>query len=59
MLDSFSTKLSGIFKKLSGQGRISEKNVQDALRELRFSLLDADVNFEVVKKFIGNVKEAA
>jgi len=59
MLDSFSQKLSGIFKKLSGQGRITEKNVQDALRELRFSLLDADVNFDVVKKFIGNVKEAA
>ena len=59
MLDSFSNKLSGIFKKLSGQGRITEKNVQDALRELRFSLLDADVNFEVVKKFIANVKDAA
>jgi signal recognition particle subunit SRP54 len=59
MLDSFSEKLSGIFRKLSGQGRITEKNVQDALRELRFTLLDADVNFEVVKKFIGNVKDAA
>ena len=53
MLDSFSEKLGGIFKKLSGQGRISEKNVQDALRELRFTLLEADVNFDVARKFIG------
>ncbi|HOX29277.1 MAG TPA: signal recognition particle protein [bacterium] len=59
MLESFSEKLSGVFRKLSGQGRISEKNVQDALRELRFTLLDADVNFEVVKKFIADVKQAA
>ncbi|HOY65075.1 MAG TPA: signal recognition particle receptor subunit alpha, partial [bacterium] len=59
MLDSFTEKLGGIFRKLGGKGRITESNVQEALRELRFTLLDADVNFEVVKKFIANVKEAA
>ena len=59
MLESFSEKLSGIFKKLSGQGRISEANIKDALRELRFTLLDADVNFDVARKFIAHVKERA
>ena len=59
MLDSFSDKLSQIFRDLSGTGRITEENVQEALRELRFTLLDADVNFDVVKKFVANVKESA
>ena len=59
MLESFSEKLSGIFKKLSGQGRITEKNIQDALRELRFTLLEADVNFDVARKFINDVKTRA
>lgn len=59
MLESFSDKIGGVFKKLSGQGRISEKNIQDALRELRFTLLEADVNFDVTRKFIADVKERA
>ena len=59
MLESFSEKLSGVFKKLSGQGRISEANIQEALRELRFTLLDADVNFDVARKFLAHVKERA
>ena len=57
MLESFSDKLAATFKKLSGKGRITEKNIKDALRELRFTLLEADVNFDVVKKFIGDVRE--
>jgi signal recognition particle subunit SRP54 len=57
MLESFSEKLGGIFKKMSGQGRISEANIQEAMRELRFTLLDADVNFDVARKFIATVKE--
>jgi signal recognition particle subunit SRP54 len=57
MLESFSEKLGGIFKKMSGQGRISEANIQEAMRELRFTLLDADVNFDVARQFIATVKE--
>lgn len=54
-------KLSGAFQKvfrdLRGLGKLSEKNVQDALREVRLALLDADVNFTVVKEFIARVRE--
>lgn len=59
MLDSFSDRLSGIFKKLKGQGRLTEKNIQDALRELRYTLLESDVNFDVVKSFIADIREKA
>lgn len=57
MLESFSDRIGETFKKLSGKGRITEANIKEALRELRFSLLEADVNFEVVKKFIADVRE--
>jgi len=59
MLESFSEKLAETFKKLSGKGRITESNIKDALRELRFTLLEADVNFDVVKRFISDVREEA
>jgi signal recognition particle subunit SRP54 len=59
MFDSLSDKLLGSLKKLRGQGKISEENVQDAIREIRMSLLEADVNFKVVKKFIDNVRVKA
>ncbi len=59
MFDSLSDKLLGSLKKLRGQGKISDENIQDAIREIRMSLLEADVNFKVVKKFIDSVREKA
>ncbi len=59
MLETFSDKVGSLFKQLSGKGTITEANVQEALRELRFILLEADVNFNVVKKFVGDVRERA
>ncbi len=57
MFESLTDKLQQAFKTLSGYGRISENNIGDALREVRMALLDADVNFQVVKDFIERVKE--
>src|SRR5262249_47586557 len=59
MLDSLSTRLQTIFDKLGGRGRLSEENIQEALREVRVALLEADVNFKVVRAFIDRVKEKA
>jgi signal recognition particle subunit SRP54 len=59
IFDSLSDKLLGSLKKLRGQSRITEENVQDAIKEIRMSLLEADVNFKVVKSFIDRVKEKA
>ena len=59
MFDSLSDKLNGVFKKLRGHGKLTEKNIQDALKEVRMSLLEADVNFRVVKGFVQRVKERA
>lgn len=59
MFDSLTDKLSDTFKKLRGQGKLSEKNVDSALKDVRMSLLEADVNFRVVKAFIKSVKERA
>jgi len=58
MFDNLSTALQRTFKNLRGQGSISEKNINDAMREIRLSLLEADVHFQVVKDFIKEVKEA-
>lgn len=57
MFSRLSDKLQDVFKDLRGQGRISETNVTDALREVRLALLDADVHFQVAKTFIARVKE--
>jgi signal recognition particle subunit SRP54 len=57
MFSRLSDKLQDVFKELRGQGRISETNVTDALREVRLALLDADVHFQVAKTFIARVKE--
>lgn len=57
MFDSLSDRLNGVFKKLSGQARLDEKNIQEGLREVRLALLEADVNFKVVKEFIDTVRE--
>jgi len=59
MFDSLSDKLDQIFKKLRGQGVMTEENIKDALREVRLVLLEADVNFKVVKDFVARVKDRA
>jgi len=59
MFDSLSDKLDQIFKKLRGQGVMTEENIKDALREVRLVLLEADVNFKVVKDFVERVKNRA
>ena len=59
MFDSLSEKLNRTFKKLTGRGRLTEANVQDALKEVRLSLLEADVNYKVVKNLISDIRERA
>jgi signal recognition particle subunit SRP54 len=59
MFDSLTNKLQNAFRNLRGLGKISEGNVADSLREVRMALLDADVNFKVVKDFIERVKVKA
>lgn len=59
MLESLSDKFRKILKNVRGQGSLSESNVQEALKEVRLALLEADVNFTVVKDFIASVKEKA
>src|SRR5712664_1871117 len=59
MLDSLGSRLQAIFDKLGGRGRLSEENIQEALREVRVALLEADVNFKVVRTFIDRVKDRA
>ncbi|MRR53091.1 MAG: signal recognition particle protein [Deltaproteobacteria bacterium] len=59
MFDSLSDKLDQIFKKLRGQGVMTEENIKDALREVRLVLLEADVNFKVVKDFVERVRGRA
>ena len=59
MFNQLSDNLEGVFKKLRGQGKISEKNIADAMREVRMALLEADVDFKVAKQFIASVQEKA
>src|SRR5712692_9028755 len=59
MLDSLTSRLTGIFDRLRGYGRLTEENIVEALREVRVALLEADVNFKVVKGFIERVRERA
>src|SRR5512136_1796478 len=59
MFDSLSDKLDLIFKKLRGQGVMTEENIKEALREVRLVLLEADVNFKVVKEFVEKVRQRA
>lgn len=59
MFDAISSKLEGIVRKITGAGIINEKNIEDALKEIRMSLLEADVNYKVVKEFIEKVKQKA
>jgi signal recognition particle subunit SRP54 len=59
MFDSLSDKLQGVLGNLKGQGRLSEDDINRAMREIRLALLEADVNFKVVKQFVDAVKERA
>ena len=59
MFENLSEKLNQTFKRLKGHGKLSEQNIQDALKEVRITLLEADVNFKVVKEFIEGVKHKA
>src|SRR5216117_2205553 len=59
MLNVLSAKLEGIFKRLRGQGVLSEANVAEALKEVRLALLEADVNFKIVKDFVERVRVKA
>jgi signal recognition particle subunit SRP54 len=57
--ESLGDKLQSVFKKLKGHGRVSEKDIKEAMREVRLALLEADVNFKVAKDFIARVSEKA
>src|SRR5437660_5233575 len=59
MFDSLSTRLQDVFKTLRGEGRLTPENIEAALREIRLALLEADVNFKVVKAFIDRVRDRA
>jgi signal recognition particle subunit SRP54 len=57
MFEGLTSKLQDVFKKLTGAGKLTEKNIADAMREVRLALLEADVNFKVVKDFIKTVTD--
>src|SRR5262245_11544310 len=59
MLDALSEKFENIFKKLRGSGVLTEQNIAEALKDVRLALLEADVNFKIVKDFIERVREKA
>jgi signal recognition particle subunit SRP54 len=59
MFENLSEKLQRAFKNLRGQGTLTEENIQEALREIRLALLEADVNFKVVKELIEHIREKA
>ena len=59
MFDNLSDKLNAVFKKLKGHGKLTEKNIEEGLREVRLALLEADVHYRVAKKFIADIKERA
>ncbi|MCK9281170.1 MAG: signal recognition particle protein [Melioribacteraceae bacterium] len=59
MLDDITLKFERVLKKVTGQGKLSENNISDSLREIRIALLDADVNYKVTKQFIDDVKVKA
>jgi len=59
MFENLSDKLDSAFRKLKGHGKLSEKNIEEGLKEVRMALLEADVHFRVAKKFIADVKERA
>ena len=59
MFDNLSDKLDSVFKKFKGRGTLNEKNIEDGLKQVRMALLEADVNYKVVKDVISGIKERA
>ena len=59
MFENLTDKLQRAFKNLRGQGKLTEENIQEALREIRLALLEADVNFKVVKELIDHIQAKA
>ncbi len=59
MFESLSKKLDSVFKSIRGQGKLTEKNMKDSLKQIRMALLEADVNYKVVKQFVQDVQDAA
>jgi signal recognition particle subunit SRP54 len=59
VFDALTDRLQGVFKRLRGKGKLTERDVDEALREVRLALLEADVNFKVVKDFVARVRERA
>src|SRR6202451_4867397 len=59
MFDTLSDRLEGVFKRLKGQGRITERNIEEALREVRLALLEADVSIKVVRDCVEHVRKKA
>lgn len=59
MFNSLQEKFDDIFRKLKGRGKLTEKNIQEAMREIRRALLEADVNFKIVKNFVSQVSDKA
>ncbi len=57
--ESLGDKLQGVFKKLRGKGKLNEKDIKEAMREIKLALLEADVNFKIVKEFVAKVSEKA
>ena len=57
MFDNLSDRLQGIFSGLRGKGRLTEDDINSAMREVRMAMLEADVNFKVVKQFVARTKE--
>lgn len=57
--ESLGDKLQGVFKKLRGKGKLNEKDIKEAMREIKLALLEADVNFKIVKEFVNNVSQKA
>ena len=55
MFENLTDKLDGVFKKITGRGKLSEANIQAALKEVRLALLEADVNYKVVKKLVEDI----
>ena len=59
MFEALSEKLNGVFQRLGNKGRLTEKDIDDALREVRLALLEADVNFKVAREFVGRIRARA
>ena len=59
MLESLSSRIQGVLKDLKGEGRVSEQHLQQSMREIRLAMLEADVNFKVVRTFVSRVQEKA